>query len=90
MKPGCYICRPDDPNVAEEGCADCDQEFAKTMENVQGSGSPERNQTHFYGDGCESHPKAPDLQGVCERLFPKCCSYHEGWVDGWLAHMMEA
>lgn len=24
---GCYICRPDDPNAAEEGCQDCDREF---------------------------------------------------------------
>lgn len=26
---GCYLCRPDDPNAAEEACNDCDREFWK-------------------------------------------------------------
>lgn len=26
-KRGCYICQPNNPNAAEEGCKDCDREF---------------------------------------------------------------
>lgn len=24
---GCYICQPDNPNAAEEGCEACDREY---------------------------------------------------------------
>lgn len=24
---GCYLCRPDDPDAPEEGCAECEREL---------------------------------------------------------------
>lgn len=46
--------------------------------------------THYYGDGCLDHPLPSDtLVGACVSHFPKCCNYHDGWLDGWLAALAQ-
>lgn len=34
MGDGCYICQPENPNAAEEGCEDCDRGFWQWVTRV--------------------------------------------------------
>jgi hypothetical protein len=49
---GCYICQPDNPDAAEEGCGSCDRDYWSFVARVAEANACQRR-PHYPGETCE-------------------------------------